>query len=170
MKNETIPEFVLQRHNDATISSFFRRCACSLFSSARLHVGKVRNLKFPVSLEKMLFIFCKCDTVQITPYEICVSALSGSYSSSPPAHTVHHVRCLARSKSCSGALHLDECWSHQCPECAEMFSLPVIRASCLSPRPLRPALPVGPLAQLCTNKVSAKHRMDPAPQFHFFQI
>lgn len=99
MKNETIPEFVLQRHNDATISSFFRRCACSLFSSTRLLIGKVGNLKFPVSSEKILFIFCKCDTVQITAYEICVSALSAS---SPPAHTGHHVRCLARSKFCSG--------------------------------------------------------------------
>lgn len=102
MKNETIPEFVLQKHNDATISSFFRRCACSLFSSARLHIGKVGNFKFPVSSEKMLFIFCKCDTVQITVYEICVSALSGWYSSSPPAHMGYHVRCLSHSKFCSG--------------------------------------------------------------------
>lgn len=84
----------------------------------------------------------------------------------------HGASCplLSTFKVLLRALHQDECWPHQCPECAEMFSLPVIRASCLPPRPLRPALPVGPLAQLCTNKASAKHRTDPFPQFHFFQI
>lgn len=97
----------------------------------------------------------------------CVIWLIFVFNSRP-----HGPSCplLSTFKVLLRALHQDECWPHQCPECAEMFSLPVIRASCLPPRPLRPALPVGPLAQLCTNKASTKHRTDPFPQFHFFQI